>query len=463
MLSNVPTKIEVLNALQGLEKREAVRATHSKSGTNHVLTVDMTTLPTIMFKIYFSATASWVLGDTITIQDSAGNTICSPTIKTQNNTALPEGAFSSGATIELLCNNGGSNAALFFRTGGSGGGSEIEVGQITFQDKSADEDYLICQGQNVSGSNAPVALKQYLPVSMELIETPTSITYAPQDIISANGLLIEVGTSARLRTSPDGITWTVRYPQINSSCTIWKIVYGNGIFVAFGDSGYISTSPDGITWSSRSSPYRTNENLTQAEFGNGLFVCYSNGYVICTSSDGITWTQRTGGLSYGRLAYGNNLWILKTSSAVKSSTDGITWVDGSTGFAGAGDLKYLNGYWINKAGGGTSAANIQISTNGVNWEEVSCFTNGKSRYDMAYSSGLWVAVGGYKTIAMSTDLRTWTTVFYDSSSSFTFTKLVYHNSMWIVISNYSSTTNSHRYLDATTLPNYKVPAYIKKS
>ena len=73
------------------------------------------------------------------------------------------------------------------------------------------------------------------------------------------------------------------------------LIYANNIFVAIGRG--ILTSPDGITWDNRT-PDITNLNyLNAVTYGNGLFVMVDKDGIILTSPDGTSWDNRTSGTS----------------------------------------------------------------------------------------------------------------------------------------------------------------------
>jgi hypothetical protein len=101
-----------------------------------------------------------------------------------------------------------------------------------------------------------------------------------RSVCYGNGLFVAVssnGTTDRVMTSPDGITWTKRTSATDNN--YWSVCYGDGLFVAIADSGIgnrVMTSPDGITWTSKSTPA-----------DNGWHsVCYGNGLFIVVSTDG---------------------------------------------------------------------------------------------------------------------------------------------------------------------------------
>jgi hypothetical protein len=69
-----------------------------------------------------------------------------------------------------------------------------------------------------------------------------------------------------------GTTWTARTMQDKS---LKGVTYGNGLFVVVGDGGAILTSPDGVSWTQRTPqmyiPFPiVTYTLTSVTYGNGL-------------------------------------------------------------------------------------------------------------------------------------------------------------------------------------------------
>jgi hypothetical protein len=54
-----------------------------------------------------------------------------------------------------------------------------------------------------------------------------------------NNQFIAVGSSGKIATSPEAITWTQRTSSFGTT-TIWDVAYGAGVYVAVGASGKLS-------------------------------------------------------------------------------------------------------------------------------------------------------------------------------------------------------------------------------
>jgi hypothetical protein len=107
------------------------------------------------------------------------------------------------------------------------------------------------------------------------------------------------GTSVWYSTD-DGVTWNTGTATSYSFGQRTQIPFGAGVFVlanyAAGASAKVQTSPDGVTWTTRTVSTFTGQAYN-CVFGNGYFVYFGNNSAslgsIQTSSDGITWTQRS--------------------------------------------------------------------------------------------------------------------------------------------------------------------------
>jgi hypothetical protein len=181
-------------------------------------------------------------------------------------------------------------------------------------------------------------------------------------------------TSNRVRTSPDGFTWTERaLPTINIALNSVAWSPTLALFCAVGDTNTIFTSPDGITWTSRTGPTGGIGSFRRIIWAGGTlnkFVAF-DGNRVGVSSDGINWGASNSAMSgNGRgLAFSPTLNVIVLTDA---NTNNL----------------------------------IVHSTNGTS------FTNHTvtgSWHDVAWSPrlGLFIAVSNYR-IATSPDGTTWT-------------------------------------------------------
>ncbi|MFM2082022.1 MAG: hypothetical protein RL380_713 [Verrucomicrobiota bacterium] len=141
-------------------------------------------------------------------------------------------------------------------------------------------------------------------------------------ICYGSNLLVAVGVSGAISTSPTGLIWTTR--TSGTLATLNGVDYHNGQYVAVGASGTVVTSPDGLNWTVQYSG--TLNSLNDVSFGNGLFVADGNAGTIITSTDGVNWTTRFSGTTnnLGRLTFASGRFITATGFLL-SSLDGVNW------------------------------------------------------------------------------------------------------------------------------------------
>lgn len=268
------------------------------------------------------------------------------------------------------------------------------------------------------------------------------------------------GTTHKVITSTDGITWTAGatisiFLSIN---TVTGIVFGNGIFVAYqaipdGSSAItVASSVDGTTWTKRTTVFTSSvyDNIVSCSFLNGIFILVGNTgstYIprIVTSTDGITWTSRTTGLAAADeilgVAYSANLFIVTAtvsadgSKILLKSTNGTTWTKMTFPYQSDG---YLYGiYFINNTFVIiTSTYKVFTSSDGINWTKSS--TNFPSSFPRLLSVNNLLYLNVYKntvrTIYVSTNGIDWSIL----PTSFTTQRIdaiTYGNGLYVSTSN----------------------------
>lgn len=218
--------------------------------------------------------------------------------------------------------------------------------------------------------------------------------YDISSIAYGNGKFIGLafnGTTHKIITSTDGITWTAgaTITVFHNETSASKIMFGNGIFVAYQNGDYTSkattvvSSTDGITWTKRSTIFTNavNDSVSDMIFARGLFILY--GYTgspfvprIVTSADGITWTSRTTGLTTEDqiMSMGNSGSLIVAGALISSShlmtllksADGITWTKVTFPYQSDGYL--YSSYFINNTFVIiTSTYKVFTSPDGTNW------------------------------------------------------------------------------------------------
>lgn len=222
-----------------------------------------------------------------------------------------------------------------------------------------------------------------------------------------NGLFVVAvgggGNSARILSTDDGLTWTVRVPvgmyngfsqvsfgggtfvagggniSIRSRTGIdgWgdlaemggpgilrHMAAGGGHFAAVGDGGRIAVSADAVTWSAPVSG--TCGGGFQIVYGQSRFLIVGDDGATCLSSDGgATWTNGTvGGINLRGVVWTGTDFLVTSNARTYRSPDGITWSSAaSTGGAAAALAVSDHGTLVGVAENG----GFLWSTDGVRW------------------------------------------------------------------------------------------------
>lgn len=236
----------------------------------------------------------------------------------------------------------------------------------------------------------------------------TSIDGTWSSVAFGSGVFVAVSTNGKVKTSPDGVTWTARITPIYNEWT--AVTYGNGLFVAVsrtGSGNRVMTSPDGITWIIRASA--ADERWVAVTYGGGLFVAISRDFAgtpvtkinyLMTSPDGITWTKRISpaNVFWSAITYGNGRFVavsldgnqLGLVNRVMTSQDGITWTRRSIPSTEYWtSVAYGNGLFV------AVAADVMTSADGINWTRRPAAA--RILYtSITFGNGLFVAVAnGY--------------------------------------------------------------------
>ncbi|NBV84951.1 MAG: PKD domain-containing protein [Verrucomicrobia bacterium] len=180
-------------------------------------------------------------------------------------------------------------------------------------------------------------------------------------VAASDTLIVAVGAAAtsagsRIRTSPDGETWTERpVPDTTTNLRLESVVWDGTRFVAVGQDysstlgwfGVIYTSTNGITWSRTYNSSTGDSALNAVSAGNGTILAVGDSGTVLQSSDGSNWAPITGipsvtsgSMSCRGIAFGGGIFVLTAraqanttgSGAVFTSTDnGASWREQTTG------------------------------------------------------------------------------------------------------------------------------------
>jgi hypothetical protein len=282
------------------------------------------------------------------------------------------------------------------------------------------------------------------------------------DVTYANGLYVAVGNYGAIETSTNGVNWQAQNSPTQRPLNL--VCGGNGIFLAAGANGVVVTSSNGANWTLQSPP--TTNDFTAIGFGNSVFVLADSARNMYASPSGISWTinpSEASSNSISSIAYGNSAFVGTAGNGTVSSTDGMHWTftpalsNATTNITTIGCVVFQNGSFLVSAGANVDQPYEYIgpvdlvleSANGVNWSILkstdtirsAVFGNGQfSGYDyindfvvstnfinwtiagaglppspyvmkaQAFGGGIFVAVGAYGTITISSNLETWSAV-----------------------------------------------------
>ena len=251
----------------------------------------------------------------------------------------------------------------------------------------------------------------------------TGISWSPE--LSLFVAVAKSGTTNRVMTSPDGISWTARVAVAASE---WRSVCWSSelsLFVAVSGSGTnrVMTSPDGITWTARTAAVNNYWRIVCWSPELSLFVTTSttgSNNRVMTSPNGINWTSRTtNNNAWASVCWSPELSLFcavsntGTGNRVMTSSDGITWIIGSS----SSDNDWHSVCWspeltlfVAVSDSGTNR--VMSSPDGVTWtSRVPASTNDWSTVCWCPELSLFVAVGITGTnnrIMTSPDGITWT-------------------------------------------------------
>lgn len=132
-------------------------------------------------------------------------------------------------------------------------------------------------------------------------------------------------STARLRRSADGYTWTIADSRSPWSCAVGATDGTIAVFAAYGSTPQMITTTDGITWTNRSAPVGFYVGMCHAA---GKFVAVApTSSTAAVSADGITWSGSTlpsAGTWTDVIWTGTNFMAVGTSLCA-TSPDGVTW------------------------------------------------------------------------------------------------------------------------------------------
>jgi hypothetical protein len=339
--------------------------------------------------------------DSVVLTGGGGGQILRSTNRTTF-TGLPNASITS---LKYLNNN--------FIFGDAAGNIGTSTDSITWTVTTTPSTRLI--GNITYGNNVYFAASSQQLLTSTNITTWTQITSPTgSDFIShleyGAGVLVLADSTGKFHTSTnDGATWTVNFTDAAGEPR--KLKYLNNLFVYVGSSGRLRTSTDGITWAART--LYTSTDINDIFYGAGYFYYRlsggRNGHGY--SSDGIDWTPGNRAIERNNFLYDGNNYIfsgpiLTNLQSILSSTDLNNWTNNKVS-ARFFTTKYLNNTYIGAGQNGL----LFTSTNAVTWTARTSNTTSQI-YDIAYGEGIYLYVGQGSVssgmLGTSTDAITWT-------------------------------------------------------
>lgn len=203
---------------------------------------------------------------------------------------------------------------------------------------------------------------------------------------------------------PDlGVEWMNPKPQGNA---LNGYAYGAGTHVAVGAGGTLRTSTNGIDWTVKKLP--TDANLQAVAYGAGRFVAVGY-YTMWQSTDGQTWHEvKNAGGAFTAILYAGGRFVAMGGGAAVTSVDGLVWQFGYHGFAETyRAIVYSGTQYVAAGSGGALAGRILTSPDGLTWTSRLVTTTGRLR-GIASNGSRLVALGENNVLASSTDGVNWT-------------------------------------------------------
>ncbi len=222
----------------------------------------------------------------------------------------------------------------------------------------------------------------------------TSISYVStqyEAISEYNGVLAIVGNYSKISRTINGTSWS-HYSDPYSGIAFKDVDCLNGTWIAVGSSGRISTSPNAISWTSKAvgtSQYNKIYVVNNTAFAIG------QGGVVARSTDGINWTSQVLGTSIlNNIYYSNGIYVIVGASGViYTSTNGTDWIQRvSPTTQILRDVKENNGLWIAVGNNNT----VLLSNDAINWQVFTVESpSTNSLYYVKNINGVWHFGGSY--------------------------------------------------------------------
>jgi len=297
----------------------------------------------------------------------------------------------------------------------------VPVNSFTAADNVAVTGYMVT-GNPTSPSASAVGWSATPPTTFTFTSPNALTAYAWVKDAAGN---ISASRSAAVDiNSSDGTVWAVTTAQTPTTNHLWSVAYGGGIYVAAGEHNTILTSTDGSIWASSSSPldgpYNSDTYLRSVAYGNGKFVVAGE-YYSMSSTDGVSWligsSDSQWAVMRSDVAFGNGRFIMVGDAFGKfSSIDGENWTRQGQPFHDPAltTANFINGIFVVtgiRLGGFPTEKKIGVmlmtSADGLAWVWKDPPTPDEI-HRIAYGNGIMVAVGAEGNVMVGTKGHVWT-------------------------------------------------------
>lgn len=261
------------------------------------------------------------------------------------------------------------------------------------------------------------------------------------------GLYVAVGDSAKLFTSPDGVTWTHVTLLVAGTPNITAITSsfdsapaGEGRFLAVGDGGLTLESFDGVSWAAILLDSPTFRGFNAVTCAAGKFMLAGDtGLLVGAASAGpglllghIGASSGFGATNINGVAIGKGLVVIvgDGGKAATSTDDGVTFTQDTSGLTAAVDLTAIT-FGKDRFLVGNANGEVSTSLDGRTYStRATGIAPATPIRAVAYGNGSYVYVGDGGEVGDSHDTLTWN--FRDSGGSTALYAVTFGNDLFVI-------------------------------
>lgn len=241
---------------------------------------------------------------------------------------------------------------MIIKTNVVGGGGKLIIGDITTQDKSTDQTFMLCDGQQLLGDTIEYQnIEPYINNDNKTVihlANPTTPQFGAE-LFYVNNTYIrcDYTTRTKLYVSTDLVNWTAKTTINNANgWTVYSVDYINGnwlVVLNYSSNRVLWLSTDNMTtWTQKISYSTSARYMTVKVFGD--IVLANNSTLRISVDNGVTWDLCYSAQVYATdVNYNNGLYYFMSGNNVVKSTDLVNWTSTSMGMP---NLTLFKGYFI---------------------------------------------------------------------------------------------------------------------